>query len=318
MAAIVAATMATNNRANASLDLRLLRSYEAGSALAIDAASYAEAAKAAPNVCSSPPFGVRVLQAAAFGGNAYPRRFVVLGSSYALPLPKSCTAATASCPDADWLLEFEQSHPGAPWKIVLEPSAGTGRIVQVAAVGPDVVPLQAASAVAAGRLPASIASALGTYGATGRLGALQASDFTAACWLLPNPRAAFEQYLRSGVSAQQVYSPAPDLVSVPLADSGALTLFTLRFVVTLVPRASGSSIEWISDPSVEPMTALLPSGQYSRIVENGLLELAAETRGDDGFRIIGAYSGVISVKGTPGSTPVGSGGGTLVSEVVPG
>jgi len=316
MAAIVAATMATNNRANASADVSLLRTYEAGSALSIDAASYVESAKAA-SACDNLPFDIKVLQSAVLGGPGYPRRFVVLGSSYALPLPKGCTAVTSSCPDADSIFEFEQSRPGSPWKIVLEPSADTGRIVALSAAGAAAVPLTARESVAARRLPATIAATLGNYGATGHLGALRASEFTSACWLLPNPRASFEQYLNSGVSEQQHYSSAGDEVSVRLAGGGALSLFTLRFVTTLVPNAAGSSIDWISDPSAEPVTGLLPSGQYARIVERGLLELAAETSGDGGFTIVGAYSGVTSVAGRPGSKPAGSGGGILVSDVWP-
>jgi len=87
-------------------------------------------------------------------------------------------------------------------------------------------------------------------------------------------------------------------------------------VTTLVPE-SGTSIEWFVDPSAEPVTALMPAGQYTRIVEKGSLELAAETGAGGGFSILGAYSGVTSVTGTmaPSSPGGGGGSGVLVSDV---
>jgi hypothetical protein len=313
MAAIVAATAATNNKSNESVNLSLLKTYEAGSALAIDAASYAESAKASASACSSPPFGIKVLQAAVVGGASYPRRFVVLGSSIPLPLPKGCTSASSSCPNADSFFEFEQSRPGASWKIVLEPSANAGRIADFVAHGSVVVPLSVIQADAAQRLPTALAGALRRYEMSGKLGPLRASEFTSSCWLLPNPRAAFEQYVSSDVNEQQSYSPASDAVSVPVAGGRVLSLFTLQFVSTLAPGSSEGSIDWISDPSAEPVTGLLATGQYSRVVETGSLEVAAETGSAGGFTIIGAYSGVTSITGTKGSTSPGPGGGILVS-----
>ncbi|MGO8875635.1 MAG: hypothetical protein ACLQNG_07710 [Acidimicrobiales bacterium] len=316
MAAIVTATMATNNRANSSLDLRLLESYEAGSALAIDAASYAEAAKAAASDCSFAPFDMAVLETVALGDSAYPRRFVALGSSRPLPPPAGCPTASNPCPHADSLFEFEQAAPGASWKIVLEPSAGAGRVVDFSTGAP--AGAAPAGVAAARRLPAAVAAALGTYEATGRLGRLQASDFSSSCWLIPNPRAAYEEDLKGGVTLRQIYSPAPDEAAVPISGGHALGLFTLLFVTTLVPRTPDGVIDWVSDAAADPVTGLLASGAYSRIVEDGSVEVAAETAGTGAFRIIGAYSGVTSVTGTAGSAPHGSGGGgILVSEVEP-
>lgn len=312
MASVVAETMATNNRANASLDLSLLKTYEAGSALAIDAASYAEAAKVKAISCAYAPFGLKVLQAATLGSGSYPQRFVVLGTTYELPLRKGCTSVKSACPRPDSLFEFERSGPASHWRIALEPSADSGRIVDLATNGPAARSLTAVQGAAVKRIPRGAAAALQSYGATGRLGPLGAAEFTSKCWTLPNPRAAFEQYAKSGVSESQIYSPIAGEASLPLAGGAALAIFALGFKSTLVPASSGSSIDWISDPAVDPVTALLPSGQYGRIVERGQLELCAVTASRGGFRIIGAYAGVTSITGVKGSSAGGSGGGGVL------
>lgn len=312
--------MASNNRANASIDLALLKTYEAGSALAIDAASYAESAKVQRTACAYAPFTLKVLQAVAEGSTGYPRRFVVLGTSVPLAPRKGCAASSTSgtsCPRPDSVFELERAARGAPWKIVLEPSADSGRLVRLAADGTVVRTLPATEASFARHLPDAVAAALQAYGATGRLGPLRSGEFSSACWVLPNPRAALEQYRNSGVTEAEVYSPRSDEVGLPLAapDAGALVMFSLEFKSTLVPSVPGSSIDWVSDPSADPVTALLASGQYARIVERGLLELAVATSSNGRFRIIGAYSGVTFVTGVRGSAPSGSNGrGVLVAD----
>jgi hypothetical protein len=315
MAAIVTATMTTNNRANRSIDVSLLKTYEAGSALAIDAASYAESAKTSSSACSYPPFGITVLETVALGGSSYPRRFLALGSSRPLSPPKGCTAPSTRCPDPDSLFEFEQSAAAAPWRIVLEPSAPTGRIVDLATEGAAAAPVAKQAAADAELLPGAVAAALGSFETTGRLGRLSAGAFQSSCFVLPNPRAALEQYVKSGVTEQQIYTPATDRATAALAGGGTLSLFTLNFVTTLVPTASDGSIEWVSVPSAEPVTALLPTGQYARIVQHGAVQLAVKASSSGRFTIIGAYSGVTSITGTKGSSGQGSGGGVLVSDV---
>lgn len=312
MKAVVAATVISNNKANESLDLALLKSYEAGSALAIDAASYAEAKAVPDSTCSYPPFGIKFLQAVALTGSAYPQRFVVLGSTYPLPPPKGCTVAAATCSHADSIFEYARTAATAPWKITLEPSADSGDIVQFAgsrsALGP-------ADASAARELPGVVATDLEHYESTGSRGPLKATYFNGTCWLIPDPRAAFEQYGKSGVSAKQVYSPASDDVSVPIAGGNALTMFTLDFETTLVPKA-GTTIDW---PAGEALSALLPSGQYKLVVEHGALQIAAETGSGGQFTVVGAYDGFTSITGTLGSPGPGSttSGGVLVSYVAP-
>jgi hypothetical protein len=317
MAAIVAATITTNNKANASLDLRLLQSYESGSALAIDSASYKESAALPNSSCLYPPFGIKVLQSVVAHGTSYPQSFVVLGSTYTMTLPKGCSAATTSCPNADSIFEFERTAPGAAWKIVFEPAADTGDIVHLAATGDATTPLAPASAATAAALPQALVTDLQHYEATGSRGPLKASYFNGTCWLVPDPRAAFEQYSRSGVNASQSYTPAAGQVSVPVGDKGVLTMFALDFETTLQPSAAGGTIDWVSDPSAEPVTGLLATGQYKRVVEHGALQIAAVTGGPQ-FTIVGAYSGVTSITGTLGSPGPGSttGGGVLVSYVV--
>jgi hypothetical protein len=318
MAAVVATTMKLNNKANESLDLRLLRSYESGSALAIDAASYRESAALPSTTCLSPPFSVKVLAAVTVGGSSYPRRFVVLGSSYQLPPPKGCSSSGSggACPHADSIFEFERTAPGAPWEIYLEPSADTGDIVHLATAGGVASPPASSAVAAAAAVPGALAADLEQYEATGSRGLLQPSYFAGSCWLIPDPRSAYEQYAKSGVNAHQVYSPASDQVSVPVTGGGALTMFTLDFETTLLPATAGSTIDWVSEPASDPVTALLASGQYKRVLEMGALQIAAETHGGGRFTVIGAYFGVTSITGTlgpPGQPGGGGGGGVLVS-----
>lgn len=196
----------------------------------------------------------------------------------------------------------------------MEPSADPGRVVDLATSGPSAKPLTAAQDEVAGALAHATAAALESYEETGRLGPLSAAEFASKCWTLPNPRAAFEQYVKGGVAESQIYSPMADQVSLGLADGGVLAMFGLDFKSTLVPASAGSLIDWVSDPAQEPATALMPSGQYSRITERGQLELGVVSVGRKGFRIIGAYSGLTSVAGVEGRSASGpSSGGVPVS-----
>jgi hypothetical protein len=317
MAAVVAATMTLNNKANKSLDLGLLEGYESGSALAIDAAGYRESAAAAGGTCSYLPFSVKVRSAVAEGGSSYPQRFVVFASQYSLPAP-GCSPPAGSCPKPGWIYEFERARPGAPWKIVLEPSVDTGDTVHLAADGGVARPLTPSQATAVKGLPHLLATDLERYEATGNRGPLQTDYFTGSCWLIPDPHAAYEQYANSGVSSHEAYSPASDQVSVPTTGGAALTVFTLDFETTLVPASPGGTIDWISDPSSDPATALLATGPYKRVVEKGAVQIAAETGSDGRFTVVGAYFGFTSVTGTSGSVSGPSGnGGVLVSYRIP-
>ena len=102
---------------------------------------------------------------------------------------------------------------------------------------------------------------------------------------------------------------------MPIAGGNALTMFTLDFETTLVPKA-GTTIDW---PAGEALSALLPSGQYKLVVEHGALQIAAETGSGGQFTVVGAYDGFTSITGTLGSPGPGSttSGGVLVSYVAP-
>ena len=78
-------------------------------------------------------------------------------------------------------------------------------------------------------------------------------------------------------------------------------MFSLDFETTLLPASAGGTIDWISDPSLEPVTALLPAGQYKRVVEKGALQIAAETHSHGAFTVVGAYDGFTSITGTLGT-----------------
>ncbi len=312
---IVLAAMATNTKANAAMSLWLLGSYEAGSAYAIDAAGYDERATARSD-CDFAPFGFSVLETTVLS-TAYPRRFAALGSQAPLPAPAGCHEPSDPCPRADSLFVFQQSSPRTPWRIVLEPSANSGRVVELANSGPVSPVLPAAERATAGRLPSELAGALARYGATGRLGALTAGDFGTSCWVLPDPHTALVQSEQEGVSQQETFAVAPDEVPVPLVGGHALAVFTLTSVTTLVPRTAGGVIGWIVDPASDPVSGLLAAGDYTRIVERSEAEVAVEATGAGTFRVVGAYAGVTSVSGTKVQSPTTTGGGgSLVSVTV--
>jgi hypothetical protein len=313
MAAILAKTMATNNQANKTEDLSLLKSYEAGSALAIDAASYAETGTQPVTACSYLPFGVHLVQAVAQPGASYPERFLAVGGTY--PIKTAAKCATGACPDADTLLEFQKDSANAPWQIVIEPSANNGAFAKLAASGSEAALLTAATQKAAKSVPGFIAAALQTYEASGSLGPLKANDFTGSCWQLPDPYASSQQEKKSGISENESFTPASDMAAYPMAGGGALVIFTLDTVTQLLPSTPGSSIGWVSDPSVDPVTGLLPSGQYRRVDEKGALQIAVETRASGGGVVVGDYGGTTSISGVkaPGTPPTTGGGGVLVS-----
>ena len=304
---VLAAVMATNNRANASLDTKLLASYETGSAFAIDAAQY-QASRLA-HASDSLPFGVVPLQTVV-SGSGTPERFLVVGRTVlSRRVPKSQLGA---CPNDDTLLLFEHSAPGDRWRIALEPSADAGRFAELAASRDgtaSVVP--AALEKATDELPGRVAAALVRFEASGRLGSLRPSDFNGACWAVPNPRLAVQQAEQAGFDARELFAPVGPSVTFALADGGGLALFALRFVETIVAPVS-SAIAWHHDSQVIT-SSLLPAGRYSRVTETGEVEIAALVGSSGTYGLAGAYSGTTSITGTKAKAPLSGGPGTLLS-----
>lgn len=280
--------MATNNRANKSLDTKLLSSYEAGSAFTIDSAQYTafRLAHAADDV----PFEVVPLQIVL--GSAKGRFFVVGRTVLLKKLPKSQLGA---CPSNDTLLVFQLAASGR-WQIVLEPSASAGAFATLATGrGGQAPPLPASLTSAVSGVPGRVANALARYEASGSLGPFRRSDFTGACWAVPDPRAAILGAQQQGFEARELFSPSGRVVSYLLSDGKALEMFTLRFAETIV-AGSGTSIYWPHDRS-QPSYDLLPIGHYSRVTEAGEVEIAAFVSPSGGYELCGAYSGVTSVTG---------------------
>ena len=273
MAAIVTATMATNNRANRSIDLSLLKTYEGGSALAIDAASYVESAKTPSSACSYPPFGITVLETVALGGTSYPRRF---GTSRPLAPPKV----------------LGQSSPPERRLAVRVRAVGSWRALEdhPRAIGGHRQGRRPRQRRFAGStsFSAGIGRGRALAGSVGVRSRQLRDDRAPRSPERPRVRgraASCSRTPRGGLRAVREercdrtagLSPAADRVTAPLTSGGTLSLFTLNFVTTLVPTAADGSIEWVSVPSAEPVTGLLPTGQYSRIVQHGVLELAVTT-----------------------------------------
>jgi hypothetical protein len=309
IAGILAATMSSNNKANASLDLSLLRSYEAGSALAIDSASYEENENVTTSNCAYEPFDVRMEQPVADSGRAYPQRFLVVGQTE--PLKSKGNCGPGQCPTADTLLAFERTGPTQPWKIVLEPSAASGKFVALAAEGDTATTLSPANLTAGEAIPGRLAADLTTYGATGQRGELEPSYFGGACWALPDVRSEVTSEAKSGIRETAAFESADDAVEYPIRGGGTLSLFTLDFSNQLAPESSGGSISWTDNANVSPLTALLPTGDYRRITQHGALEVVAETTAG-GYFVLGSYAGVTSMTGVRASPSHGGGGGGAI------
>ncbi|HET9091818.1 MAG TPA: hypothetical protein VFN50_05380, partial [Acidimicrobiales bacterium] len=113
--AVVRRTMATNNTANAELNGRLLATYEAGSAFALDDASYRgdRAARFRP---PNSPFTVDISAVAVARRASWPARFLAVGTQRSL-LPKAPAG-----PSCDALLYFERQSAGGRWRLFLEPT----------------------------------------------------------------------------------------------------------------------------------------------------------------------------------------------------
>ena len=332
-AAILGRTSATNNKANTTNDLSLLRTYETGSALAIDGSQYNIASlakllgtKPSPNA----PFTIRPLQVVVGDGSSYPAGFLAVGATDLEGSPKNA----GSCPHADTLLQYEKSSPGAAWRIDLEPSANGGSFVMLSTENGVATPLTSAERAAAAGVPQRVANDLQNYEVSGRLGPFVAADFNGPCWAIPDPRKQLQQTEAAGLGGRELYQPAGASVAYLIAANrhsasppkaagpsvgkpaagAVLVIFTLRFDNELFGTGQ-SPVDWTVQPATDPVSVLLPAGHYSSVYERGDLELAAELQKDGRLSLLGEYSGVTSVKGVL-ATASGP-GGTLVAARMP-
>jgi hypothetical protein len=311
MRAVVAATMSTNNTANEDLDLSLLRKYEGGSALAIDSANYLEGMRVTEG-CGYQPFEVRVAQVAGMAGGSYPQEFLAVGNTVNLPTTLKCSIS--GCPNAGSMLVFARQAPSQPWRIVLEPVLDSGPLPSLLADGATSAALTPAEAKAVGRIPADLSADLLHYETTGHLRGLERQYFAEKCWALPNVRANVQQSKRNGVVERESFTPAGDTVAYPLAGGGLLAVFTLDFTDVQVPSA-GSLIVWANDANLDPLTALLPSGEYRQVVERGALEVAVELSSSGRMTVVGDYEGVTRISGRSASRSSGGSAPILFSYV---
>ncbi|MGH9303457.1 MAG: hypothetical protein ACRDZ5_03480, partial [Acidimicrobiales bacterium] len=322
--AIARSTMATNNRANAKLDNRLLESYETDSALQIDAAQY-HAERLSGSRAASTPFSIHIRQTVLEAG-ARPSAFAVVGESYLL----GRKPASEPCPNSDSVLVFERSGDNNAYKIALEPSSDHLGIPQVSTGRGDVaVPLTSSLAKAARAMPSRLATALERYEASGVLGGLSKSDFSGSCWALPDPRVELQSVGRSGLEERQLFKPVGLMVTFQLRNGLALVMFTLSSEETIVSASPGAFVDW-RHVRGDPTTYFLASGHYSKVTERTDIEVVAtlgeppgpsgprdsvgsttgqttgHTGARPGYRVIGAYEGALAVTGTRISA--GSGG----------
>ena len=295
---LVGPTMATNNRANAALSSSLLASYEAGSAFALDNSTYA-ADRTAKYHPPYTPFTVSLKAVGVTRQVSWPARFVALGTQ------RSLTKNGPAGPSCGTALLFQKTSASGRWHIVLEPSLDGHQIPKVATAPGGYAPaVSVARLRQADKVPKQAVKALMALETSGRLGPFQRSDFTGQCWQLPNPRLDVASAEASGFSQRDLFSTAsrPDTATVALAGGRTLVIFTLGFEDELVATASSNPIAW-SHPALSknPGAAwmyFLASGTYSQIVERGELEVAVElSPSGRSWRVVGAYSGVTSLKG---------------------
>lgn len=307
--AIVARTVVVNNRANSRLDATLLHSFESGSAYSIDAAVYTMS-KRAHETAGLSPFGIRVRSLSVPLRSGAPRPFAVLGTSY--PIGSHQPVTSSACNYMDPLLVFQRPSPGSPYDIVLEPTVDARAVGGFAsAAGGYAAAVPAAEQSVAGALPGQVAHDLEHYEVSGSLGPFTRSDFTGTCWSVPDPRVALKTAEQANLSARELFRPTGEVASFLLTGGRTIVIFTLSYSEQLVPLSSSRSIAWTSRPKQSLPSVLLPTGHYSRITENGEVEIAAVlTPGAVAgrFRLVGDYPGVTSIVGTRSSAPPGSSG----------
>ena len=314
--AVVRRTMATNNTANAELNGRLLATYEAGSAFALDDASYRgdRAARFRP---PNSPFTVDISAVAVARRASWPARFLAVGTQRSL-LPKAPAG-----PSCDALLYFERQSAGGRWRLFLEPTVNASASPRPATgAGGFAAPVSTAARAASRSLPGKLVKAFYAEETSGRLGPFSKSDFTGSCWQLPNPRLDLIGAEASGFSQRDLFSvlrPA-DTSAVALRGGSTLVMFTLRFEDQLIASSSSRAIPWAhaslkKNPGAA-WTYFLPTGTYSQVNESGELEVAVLLGANaKSWRVIGAYTGVTSVRGQKAKHSSTSGGGTLASFV---
>ena len=299
--------MRTNNTANAHLDAGLLASYEAGSAFAIDDATY-RADKLAHVAVASSPFGVKITALSLPASSRVPQSFLVEGRQVSL-------TKKGAAPPCGTLLYFRREGGGS-WKIALEPTVDSDNVVSPSLDRGYAVPVSASEVSRADAVPVEFVAALRNEETSGLLGPFKAAMFTGKCWQLPDPRSDVKYAEAHGFIQRDLYSmpSPPDTAAVALRGGSTLVLFTVRFDNQLLAPSASESISWThpsraAGPSLE-WTYFLKAGNYSVVSERGDLEVAAVLEaGSNTWRVIGSYVGVTSVVGTKSrskTTPTGT------------
>lgn len=297
---VVSKTSATNNRANARLSSSLLESYETGSALTIDNATYA-ADRAAHYVPPATPFDLTHAAVGVSRDKNWPAEFVVKGTLHQLGhnLPKEPTCS-------EFLL-FRRAAASGQWQIFLEPTTDPLSSLRFQSSGGGYVtpPSRSLERAVAG-LPQAFSHALLHEELTGDLGPFTRADFTGSCWSIPNPRADFESAEASGFSQRDLYHPVfpPDTTTVPLAGGDALVIFTVVFSDQMVEGSPSRPIGWTHPkPTASPDSTwpyFIAAGGYRSIDEKGEIEVAVVySPATKKWKVAGSYGGVTSVSGTP-------------------
>lgn len=302
MRGLLAKTMAENNRSNDELSSKALAGYEAGSAYAIDDATYKADRLAEKEVkgfrATSSPFTVRQKLFALQAASAWPVQLLAGGPVASL------SAHAPAGPACGSLLDFEKTASGGRWRIVLEPTTDKGGLPALAERDGYASGVSARTVRRADRLPGEVAKQLLSFETSGKLGPFTKSDFTGSCWQLPDPRSDLVGAEASGYDARDLYRPASpaDTAVFSLSNGRSLVIFTLSFTDELVATSSSNPVVWTRpSPKREPgavWTYLLRAGSYGEISEKGDLEVAVVLSPASGrYSVVGSYEGVTAVTG---------------------
>jgi hypothetical protein len=320
---VLTKTDKTNNTANASYNSSLLRSYESGSAFAIDDASYRQdelARKAKDPIGANEPFTVKPLAYSLSTEGPSAGSWVVVGTQENLGKP------TAKAPICNTALVFDRPASGDSWHIILEPTLAAGYAPSFAVGSGDRAqrpPVSLSRRVDA--VPGRIRQALLSEETSGRLGPFTKADFNRPCGSIPNPRSDVTQAQAAGFDGRDLFSVATpsDTHAYELKGGSALVIFTLGYSDQIV-AGSGEAIPWQHTASAAnpapPFVYLLGAGDYSAVDEAGELELAVVVSPSGSLSVVGSYPGVTRVTGVPSkvTTPGSSGPGVLTSKVTAG
>lgn len=300
---IIAKDYSVNNADNATLNYALQASHEQGTALVMDDAAF-RAAKASGNkTLDGPryyPFFGTVEESSVPSQSSYPKQFIAVVKQSS---PAGTPSAFRSCPNSGSILVEQRDSPTSAWRLNLEPTSE--RLSSVPQLSPSGSFAEGGSyALNVSTLPNTFVKDLGKRAGTGNGGTLlPASVFAHGhCGDLglvdPHSLVGTVHGLVQSFSASTI-SPT-DESAYKTKDGGALALFTVREKVSVKSPSAQGYVVWAHGATW--WWSLLPVGHYATVswtIDQQVAVYVPSATSSASARVVGAYSEVIAVAGTP-------------------